>query len=91
MYLLGEVGSYRYQEKLWSMRSAGRLVLLDLTPAEADRANALMAQYHDTPMDLADACLVAIAESRGLRRVFAVDSDFYVYRLADGSALEVVR
>jgi hypothetical protein len=62
----------------------------DLTPAEANRMAALMAQYQDTPMDLADASLVVVAESRTLRRVFTTDSDFYVYRLADGSALEVV-
>jgi predicted nucleic acid-binding protein len=90
MYLLGTVGGYRYQAALWNLRATGRLVLHELTPAEADRMAALMAQYQDTPMDLADASLVVVAESRTLRRVFTTDSDFYVYRLADGSALEVV-
>jgi uncharacterized protein len=90
MYLLGTVGDYRYQAALWSLRAIGRMVLHDLTPAEADRMTVLMAQYQDTPMDLANASLVVVAESRGLRRVFTTDSDFYVYRLADGSALEVV-
>ncbi len=52
---------------------------------------ALMEQYRETPMDLADASLMAMAESHSLRRVFTFDSDFYVYRLADGSALEIVR
>ena len=51
---------------------------------------ALMEEYRDTPMDLADASVVAAAESRSLRRVFTVDSDFYVYRLKDGTALEVL-
>jgi len=90
MYLLGAVGGYRYQATLWSLRATGRLVLHDLTPAEADRMAALMAQYQDTPMDLADASLVVVAERRTLHPVFTTDSDFYVYRLADGSALEVV-
>lgn len=90
MYLLGSVGGYRYQAALWALRGAGRLFLHDLTAAEADRMASFMAQYRDTPMDMADASLVAVAESRGLRRVFTIDSDFYVYRLADGSALEVV-
>ncbi len=90
MYLLGSVGGYRYQAALWALRAAGRLVLHDFTLSEADRMAALMAQYRDTPMDLADASLVAVAESQGLRRVFTIDSDFYIYRLADGSALEVV-
>jgi uncharacterized protein len=58
MYLLGSVGGYRYQAALWSLRAAGRVVLHDLTPAEADRMAALMAPYQDTPMDLADASLV---------------------------------
>ena len=76
MYLLGEVGGHAYQASLWAMRAAGRLVLLDLTPDEADRARALMDRYRDVPMDLADASLVAVAESRSLRRIFALDTDF---------------
>ncbi len=91
MYLLGEVGGYRYQAALWDLRVTGRLVLHIPTLAEVDRMAALMAQYRDTPMDLADASLVAVAESRSMRRVFTVDTDFYIYRLVDGSALEVVR
>jgi uncharacterized protein len=90
MYLLGAVGGDRYQATLWHLRSAGRLVLHDLTAAEADRMAVLMERYEDTPMDLADASLVVVSESRGLRVVFTTDSDFHIYRLADGSALEVV-
>lgn len=90
MYLLGAVGGYRYQATLWHLRATGRLVLHDLTLVEADRMAALMEKYRDTPMDLADASLVAVAESCSLRRVFTTDTDFYIYRLADGSALEVV-
>jgi hypothetical protein len=90
MYLLGTVGGYRYQAALWSLRTTGRLVLHALTSAEADRMAALMGQYQDTPIDLADASLVVVAESHALRRMFTTDSDFYVHRLADGSALEVV-
>lgn len=39
-----------------------------------------MQKYADTPMSLADATLVAVAEQLGLRRVFTLDSDFDVYR-----------
>ena len=91
MYLLGVVGGYRYQNTLWQLRRDGRLILVDTTDKDADRMDALMAQYTNVPMDLADASLAAVAESRGYRRVFTIDSDFYVYRLADGSFLEVVR
>ncbi len=91
MYLLGSVGGYRYQSALWDMYSSQRLMLHSLTPMEADRMSVLMEQYSDTPMDLGDASLVAVAESRSLSRVFTTDNDFYIYRLADGSALEIVR
>lgn len=90
MYLLGRVGGYRYQSELWSLLADGSLVVHDLTRTETNRMAALMAKYQDTPMDLADASLVAVAESLSLRRIFTLDSDFYVYRLADGSALEVI-
>ena len=46
--------------------------------------------YQNVPMDLADASLVAVADSRKIRRLFTLDGDFYIYRLADGSVLEAV-
>jgi predicted nucleic acid-binding protein len=90
MYLLGEGGGYPYQAELWRLRTTGRLVLHDLTAAEINRMAALMEKYRDTPMDLADASLVVVAESRSLHRVFTLDSHFRIYRLADGSVLELV-
>ncbi len=91
MYLLGAVGGYRYQATLWNLRTAHRLALHDLTAAEADRMAVLMEKYRDAPMDLADASLVVVAETRKLRRVFTIDSDFHIYRLSDGTALDVIR
>jgi predicted nucleic acid-binding protein len=41
-------------------------------------------------MDLADASLVAVAESLGLHRIFTLDSDFRVYRINGSIAFEVV-
>ncbi len=90
MYLLGRIGGYRYQAALWSLRATGRLALHDISSSEADRMSALMEKYRDTPMDLADASLVVVAESRSLRRVFTIDSHFRIYRLGDGTALEMV-
>lgn len=55
-----------------------------------ERMAALMEKYQDTSMDLADASLVAVAESRALRQIFTLDSDFRIYRLRDGSMLEVI-
>jgi predicted nucleic acid-binding protein len=47
----------------------------------------LMEQYKDRPVDLADASLIVAAERLGARRIFTLDSDFYIYRLADSSTL----
>jgi uncharacterized protein len=44
----------------------------------AVRAN--MKRYARVPMDLADACLVALAEILGTGRILTLDGDFHVYR-----------
>ena len=90
MHFLGRSGGYRYQARLWDLYYAEKLFLHPLTPAETDRMAELMERYRDTPMDLADASIVAAAESLGHSRVFTVDRQFYIYRLNDGSALEIV-
>ncbi len=91
MYLLYGLGGYRYQDRPWRILRDGRLVVLEITPAERSRMDALMEKYQDVPMDLADASLIAVSELRGIRQVFTLDSDFHIYRLTDGSVLEVVR
>ena len=90
MYLLGRELGYTGQKALWRLRSSGHLALHESSSAEVDRMELLMEQYRDTPMDLADASLVVAAETLGLRRIFTLDRQFYAYRLADGSALEIV-
>ena len=90
MHLLWRDGGYLYQAALWDIYRDGRLVLHELTAAEILRMTQLMEQYRDTPMSLADASLVAVAESLALRGVFTVDGQFYVYRLRNRTALEVV-
>ena len=68
----------------------GLLFLHTLSDAECERMRVLMDTYRDAPMDLADASVVAAAETLNVRRVFTIDSHFYAYRTADGQALEVV-
>ena len=90
MYLLFRVAGHPGQRGLWQLRTAGKLNLYDLTPAQVDRTAELMDKYRDRPMDLADASLVVTAEHLRTQRIFTLDSDFHIYRLADGSALEIV-
>lgn len=75
------------QDRLWEFVRRKQLVFAD-TP-EPLRVAELMAAYRDVPMDLADATLVAAAEQDGHRRIFSLDSDFYVYRLAGDRTLDV--
>lgn len=90
MYLLSRAGGPRGREALWRLVSTGRLVLADLSEAAVERSERLMTTYADLPMDLADATLVALAEERGQRRVFTLDSDFTVYRLHGRHPFETV-
>jgi predicted nucleic acid-binding protein len=90
MYLLHKAGGLPAQAALWLIRKDRRLLLHHASEAEEVRMATLMATYHDLPMDLADASLVAAAESLPTRRVFTLDQDFHVYRLNGVESFEVV-
>ena len=91
MYLLYQSLGYAAQEELWRWVADGLLQLHSPSENEWPRMRELMAQYQDAPMDMADASVVAAAETLNLRRVFTYDRHFYAYRLAGGSVLEVVQ
>lgn len=57
---------------------------------ELRRVRELLFTYRDLPCDLADASLIAAAETLGMTRIFTVDRHFYAYRQADGTAFEVL-
>ncbi len=80
MYLLGDAGGWKAQGALWALLSRSDIEIVEVTGETAVRSRALMEKYADTPMSLADATLVAVAEQLGLRRIFTLDSDFDVYR-----------
>jgi predicted nucleic acid-binding protein len=42
----------------------------------------LLRKYRDLPIDLADACLIALAEELGTGEILSLDRDFQVYRWA---------
>lgn len=90
MHLLGNYGGHEAQDALWDYITNGLLEIHRHNEAECLQMRALMRRYCDTPMDFADASLVAIANTLPTRRVFTLDSDFFVYRLEDGAAFEVL-
>ncbi len=90
MYLLGRAGGTAGQQALWRLQQNGRLRIAELSKTALQRSAALMAKYADLPMDLADATLVALAEERGDRRVFTLDSDFRIYRIHGRTHFEII-
>jgi predicted nucleic acid-binding protein len=82
MYLIGKVLGRSGQERLWGLCSRGTLEIAELP--SWGRSEELMQQYGDTPMALADATLVAIAEARGVDSILTLDSHFLAYRFRQG-------
>ena len=90
MYLLGRIGGWTLQRNLWQYVEAGTLVFHLSAGEELPRIRQLMAQYHDRPMDLADASLVAAAEARNDKRIFTIDGDFYIYQWKGQEPFDVI-
>lgn len=85
------VGSDRLREFV----VRGGLAVAFLERPSLVRAFELMEQYADQPMDLADASLIAAAESLETRKFFTFDTnDFGVYRVRRGHRhypIEIIR
>ena len=90
MYLVNRVGGWPLERLLWRYVLSGQLLIHIPSEAEIQRTAELMEQYRDTPMDLADASLVAAAETLDLSRIFTLDSDFFVYQRKGSIPFEVV-
>lgn len=89
VYILGGRG-WPFQEALLDMIDDGELLIAPLTSEDAPRLTALMSKYRDTPMDLADASLVRVAERDGIETIVTLDRDFKVYRAAGIGALKIL-
>ena len=88
MHLVYRLRGYEGQRALWALRRTGPL---EIANPEWDRSEALMRQYRDTPMDLADATLVALAEERGDRTILTLDEHFLIYRVRRGRQHQPLR
>lgn len=90
MYLLFGIGGWILQRDLWGYVEGDILHLHLSNRAEPRRMMHLMEKYRDRPMDLADATLVAAAETLGTNRIVTLDSDFFIYRLREADPFEVI-
>ena len=67
-------------DQLAQLVTAGIVVIDFSLGAQFESVRKLMRKYHDTPMSLADACLVRMSEIVPDSRVFTLDSEFFHYR-----------
>jgi predicted nucleic acid-binding protein len=67
-------------DSLWELLRRGIVKIDFAIQDEFEPVSGLMSRYDNLPMDLADACIVRMAEKRGNVRVFTLDSDFKIYR-----------
>ncbi len=68
----------------------GGAVLQEIEQKDISRIIALTKQYHDLPMDFADAILVIAAEKTGIKSIISIDADFDIYRLPGKVRIENV-
>ncbi|MCC6826177.1 MAG: PIN domain-containing protein [Acidobacteria bacterium] len=87
MHLLG---TWHYQAQLWRLIMNGSIIVRNPHLDDLVRMEELMDKYQDTPMDFADASLVALAESLNTTRIFTLDSDFTIYRFRDRVPFEII-
>ena len=74
--------SWEVQDSLWLFIERGGIEIYPLDKGLLIRCRELMKQYHDLPMDLADATLVALADLLEVPKIFTLDhKDFSIYRL----------
>jgi uncharacterized protein len=90
MHLLHRAAGIRAQNELWGFLADGVLQLHLPLENEWQRMRALMNQYADMPLDLADASLISIAETSGNRRLFSLDQRLRAAKIKNQHVFEVV-
>jgi predicted nucleic acid-binding protein len=90
LHLLGKYGGWTYQNDLLGFFDDGFIELHLGSQPERIRIRTLMAKYSDSPMDFADASLVAAAEALGVSTIFTLDRHFYAYLLNGKDPITVI-
>lgn len=88
VYLLGP--SFSRQKPALDFVLGGGAELVPMMPALLKRCARLMSKYSDVPMDYADATLVAVAETLGIRDILTLDRrGFSVYRYSPRGSFRI--
>lgn len=91
MYLALHRGGWQMQKQLGQLLLDKLLTVYEIQESDYSRLLALMEQYRDRPMDVADATLVLAAEKTGYRQILTLDSDFLFYRIGDRDSFDVIQ
>jgi predicted nucleic acid-binding protein len=66
----------------WRFLRSGAVLIVPVSDPDMAELEALMARYHDRPMDFADATLVHLADRESLTTILTIDhDDFETYRI----------
>jgi predicted nucleic acid-binding protein len=88
-HLVGD--SRREVAAAWALLRSGAIALSPIDDADLPALDALMARYHDRPMDFADATLVHVARRESLTTIFTIDhDDFETYRIDGKKRFRIV-
>jgi len=88
MYLIARYATA--QDALLELVQNGALNVAFRIEEHIDAIRKLLQKYRDTPMSLADACIVRMAEIYDRHVVLTLDSDFSVYRKHGRASLTVI-
>jgi len=77
--------SSRAQDNLWEFIERGVVSIYAIDKDLMKTCRRLMKKYHDLPMYLADATLVAVAGAENIQTIFTLDhKDFRIYKKEQG-------
>jgi len=88
MYLIARYS--RAQDALFELLQNGALSVAFRLEEHIGAVRKLLQKYRDTPMSLADACIVRMAEIHDRHAVLTLDADFSVYRKHGRASLTVI-
>lgn len=89
MFLLAQ--SSRATDVLFELLQNGALRIGLHIEDHLDPLRRLLQKYRDTPMSLADACVVRMAEIQDRHEVLTLDSDFTIYRKHGKVPISLIR
>lgn len=91
MYLALGRGGWKMQNQVAQYLLDDLLTIQEIQSGDYGRLFALMEQYQDRPMDLADATLVVTAERTGINQILTLDSDFLFYRIDNRESFNIIQ